>query len=253
MLTAEDYEKLTQLMQENDEFSYVVRRITEENKYLLSKTSHELRNMLTLIGSSLQLMEKQHPEVANFKYWNQIIDDLSTTNQLLVELAGYNESREIIMQKGDLSELIIHTVASFQGECLNRGILLKESIDKETLEYTKDYIFDHLRLKQALVNLLKNAMEACECGDTITISLQLATKNNPEEKDSLVIGISDTGTPICQEDLSSIFEPYYTTKESGTGLGLTIVRNIVLKHGGDIVVNSSENQTSFYLKLPIAV
>ena len=91
MLTAEDYERMTQLMSLNDEFSYIVRQLAEENKYMLSKTSHELRNMFTLIGSSLQLIEKQHPEVIDFKYWNQIIQDLESTNQLLLELSGYNE------------------------------------------------------------------------------------------------------------------------------------------------------------------
>lgn len=253
VLTAEDYEKMAQLMRQNDEFSYVVRQITEENKYLLSKTSHELRNMLTLIGSSLQLMEKQHPEVAQFKYWNQITQDLETTNQLLVELSGYNESKDMIMQKGDLAKLISNTVASFQSECLNRGILLKESINEETLEYTKEYIFDHLRLKQALVNLIKNAMEACEYGDTITVSMNLGEKENDDDQNLIVICISDTGTPIDEENLASIFEPYYTTKESGTGLGLAIVKSIILRHGGDIQVNSTSQATSFLFELPLVV
>lgn len=253
MLTAEDFEKMTHLMRQNDEFSYVVRQITEENKYLLSKTSHELRNMLTLIGSSLQLMEKQHPEVEQFKYWNQINQDLETTNHLLLELSGYNESRDMIMQKGDLAKLINNTVASFQGECLNRGVLLKKSINEETLEYTKEYIFDHLRLKQALVNLIKNAMEACEDGDTITVSMTLGEKEKCDEQNTIVICISDTGTPIDEENLSSIFEPYFTTKESGTGLGLAIVRSIILRHGGDIKVNSTKKNTSFLFELPLVI
>lgn len=253
MLTAQDYEKMTQLMQQNDEFSYIIRQITEENKYLLSKTSHEMRNMLTLIGSSLQLMEKRNPEVQEFKYWNQIMQDLDTTSQLLVELSGYNESRDLIMQKGDLAKLIMNTIASFQSECLNRGILLKESINEETLEYTKEYIFDHLRLKQALVNLIKNAMEACDDGDTITVSMNLGEKHGSNGQSSIIICISDTGTPIDQENLSTIFEPYYTTKESGTGLGLAIVRSIILRHGGDIQVNSTGEVTSFLFELPLVV
>ena len=253
MLTAQDYEKMTQLMQQNDEFSYIIRQITEENKYLLSKTSHELRNMLTLIGSSLQLMEKQHPEVEEFKYWKQIMQDLETTNELLVELSGYNESKDLIMQKGDLAKLITNTIASFQSESLNRGILLKESINEETLEYTKEYIFDHLRLKQALVNLIKNALEACEYGDTITVSMNISEKPNSNGSSSIIICISDTGTPIDQESLSSIFEPYYTTKESGTGLGLAIVKSIIIRHGGDIQVNSTGEETSFFFELPLVV
>jgi len=253
MLTAEDYEKMAHLMRQNDEFSYVVRQITEENKYILSKTSHELRNMLTLIGSSLQLMEKQHPEVENFKYWNQIHQDLESTNQLLLELAGYNESRDLIMQKGDLARLISSTVSSFQGECLNRGILLKESIDDNTIEYTKEYIFDHLRLKQVLVNLIKNAIEACEDGDTITVSMTLGEKGRPDEQNSIVICISDTGIPIDEENLSFVFEPYFTTKKSGTGLGLAIVRSIIIRHGGDIKVSSTKKNTSFLFELPLVV
>lgn len=251
MLSIDDYEKMAQLMKQNEEFAYIIRQITEENKYLLSKTSHELRNMLTLIGSSMQLLEKQHSEVTEFKYWNQVRQDLDTTNQLLLELIGFNESNDMIMQKGDLAKLITNTVASFKGECYNRGILLKESIDEATLEYTKEYIFDQLRLKQALINLIKNAMEACEKGDTITVSMNLGTNEDHDELNTIVISVTDTGTPIDEENLPSIFEPYFTTKEMGTGLGLAIVRNIILKHGGDILVNSTKQNTSFLIELPL--
>lgn len=253
MLTAEDYEKMAHLMRQNDEFSYVVRQLTEENKYLLSKTSHELRNMLTLIGSSLQLMENQHPEVLDFKYWNQISQDLKSTNQLLLELSNYNESRDMIMQKGDLARLISNTVNSFQGECLNQGILLKESIDDKTFEYTKEYIFDHLRLKQVLVNLIKNAIEACNEGDTITVSMTLGEKEGTQDYNSIILSITDTGTPIDEESLPFIFEPYFTTKENGTGLGLAVVKSIIIRHGGDIKVNSTNKSTSFYFELPMVV
>jgi signal transduction histidine kinase len=100
-------------------------------------------------------------------------------------------------------------------------------------------------MKQALLNLIKNAQAAMPKGGLLTI----ATLGSESE---IRISICDTGTGISPENLKKIFEPYFTTKDSGTGLGLTLVYKIIREHHGDISVDSREGEgTDFEIILPV--
>ena len=102
-------------------------------------------------------------------------------------------------------------------------------------------------IKQAFLNLIQNAFAAMPNGGTLTVQ----SKSNG---DYISIVIADTGVGIPQEKLSKIFEPYYTTKASGTGLGLTLVYKIMKEHNGEIHVTSEVNKgTTFVLDFPIPV
>jgi signal transduction histidine kinase len=106
-------------------------------------------------------------------------------------------------------------------------------------------MIDPKHLKQALLNIVKNAIAAMPNGGTLTISA--VTRH-----DELQISISDTGIGIPEELLAKIFEPYFTTKESGTGLGLTITFKIIKEHNGEITVESKPSKGStFTIHLPI--
>jgi signal transduction histidine kinase len=108
-----------------------------------------------------------------------------------------------------------------------------------------EVMIDRKYLKQALLNILKNALAAMPDGGTLTITT--SAKN-----DELLIAISDTGIGIPEDLLSKIFEPYFTTKESGTGLGLTITFKIIKEHNGEITVESTPSKGStFTIHLPI--
>jgi signal transduction histidine kinase len=105
--------------------------------------------------------------------------------------------------------------------------------------------FDERYMKQALLNLIKNAMAAMNGGGVLT----LKTEGRDGE---IQISVSDTGIGISEENISKIFEPYFTTKETGSGLGLTLIFKIVREHRGDISVKSKEGEgTSFKITLPI--
>jgi signal transduction histidine kinase len=103
---------------------------------------------------------------------------------------------------------------------------------------------DANQIKQALVNLIKNAMQATTRGGTLTVE----TGQNP---DDVWVSVADTGGGIPKEQVNHIFEPFYTTKEKGTGLGLMIVQRIVRQHRGHIELESREGQgTTFRIWLP---
>jgi signal transduction histidine kinase len=112
------------------------------------------------------------------------------------------------------------------------------------------------RLEQVLINLIQNAVEASPHGSVVEIDLWTATADTPQARraggDSLVIGVRDHGVGIPEEERDKIFEPFFTSKAHGTGLGLYISHHIVESHGGRIVVESRPGEGScFLLCLPL--
>jgi len=104
--------------------------------------------------------------------------------------------------------------------------------------------FDPAQIKQVLVNLLKNAMQAMNRGGRVTV-----TTETMGEDAALIV--SDTGAGMTEEQISRVFQPFFTTKEKGTGLGLMIVQRIVRDHGGQIDVESASGKgTTFRIRLP---
>jgi two-component system NtrC family sensor kinase len=100
------------------------------------------------------------------------------------------------------------------------------------------------QLRQVFLNLFANATDAMPKGGTINVATTIQDKD-------VVFTISDTGTGISQENIDKIFEPLFTTKSNGTGLGLTVSRSIIEEHGGTIMVESETNKgTKFTIKLP---
>jgi signal transduction histidine kinase len=107
---------------------------------------------------------------------------------------------------------------------------------------------DPVRLKQALWNLLSNALDAGDSGARIRITLE----TNPEKK-LAVLKVQDWGSGIPYEIRNRLFEPFTTTKDKGTGLGLAVVMGIAESHGGSIDVESSPEGTTFTITLPLHI
>jgi signal transduction histidine kinase len=106
-------------------------------------------------------------------------------------------------------------------------------------------LVDERYMKQALLNLVKNAQAAMAGGGTLTVKTTLA-------ESEIKLSINDTGIGINSKNLAKIFDPYFTTKETGTGLGLTLAFKIIREHRGEITVQSKERKgTCFTISLPI--
>ena len=105
--------------------------------------------------------------------------------------------------------------------------------------------FDSGRIRQVLINLFKNSLEAMPKGGDLTVSAEV-------QDDDLVLKITDTGHGIAPEQLQNLFTPFFTTKEGGTGLGLTICRGLISQHQGEINIESAVNRgTTCTIRLPI--
>lgn len=143
---------------------------------------------------------------------------------------------------GDLNTVVEATLAVLAPELQNRQLVVVKELTRSLPEAR----FDPVQIKQVLLNLLKNAMQAMRAGGILTLTTGTGA-------DGVWVSVSDTGNGIPQETLNRIFEPFYTTKRKGTGLGLMIVQRILRAHGGKIELNSEPGKgTTFRFWLPLA-
>lgn len=210
-------------------------------EYLLGKFSHELRNPLTTVSSTIQLIESQHPEVKNFKYWSNLSEDLAYMNQLITELSDFSKSETLHISTFSLRALLEHISLSFAASIANSKVEYTSKISPSINQITGD----KTKLQEVFLNLLKNAFEAAAPNKTIYLEAFCDTH-------TIYIRIEDTGCGITPEQLPTIFDPFVTYKKDGSGLGLAISNNIIRAHGGSIHVESTVNVgTTFTISLPL--
>lgn len=216
-------------------------QMTSGESLELSKMFHEIKNPLTLINSSLQLIESEHPEVLDFRFWTQTMEDIKNLRTLVDELSAFQKGTFInktLINLFDFTEDLLESTAAY---LLETGTPLTLECDISDL----DFYADETKLRQAIINLLKNAAESSPAGNAITLCITADT-------DLLTFKVSDRGCGISAENLQKIFEPFHTTKSYGTGLGLPIVKRIVDSHGGRLSINSGEGAgTTVQIFLPL--
>ncbi len=145
------------------------------------------------------------------------------------------------LQLGSLNEVVHKTLTLVQPELDNRALTVRTKLARQLAVSP----IDPTQIQQVLVNLIKNAMQAMTKGGTLTLQ-------TGEGADGVWVSVTDTGGGIPQEQINRIFEPFYTTKKKGTGLGLMIVQRIVRAHGGRIELESHVGRgTTFRIWLPL--
>lgn len=213
-----------------------------EDSLELSKMFHEIKNPLTLINSSLQLIESDHPEVKDFRFWNQTMQDIQNLRKLIDELSSFQKGTILNITKINLFDFTEDLLESTAGFLLETGTPLNFICDINDL----DFYADEVKLRQAVVNLLKNAAESSTSGSPIELRITA-------DEHILSICVADQGCGISEKQMSKIFEPFHTTKSYGTGLGLPIVKRITESHGGTLSIHSREGAgTTVTLSLPLS-
>lgn len=243
MLHNIDINKMNQLMEENKDARQIISQLLENHHTTVSTIAHEIRNPLTLVSSSLQIMQLQHPELKEIPNWNQTMEDVDFMRQLLEELSTFNNGNTLHYSVFSIEQLLKNIAISF-------AISLDE--EESDIEFSSSiptglgkFTGDKIKLEEVFLNLLRNAKEAIDGEGTIYLSAE-------RKNDILIIQISDNGCGIPEEHLDSIFEPFKTYKQGGTGLGLSLSKRIIESHHGSISVSSEPGKgTTFTIKLPI--
>ena len=257
MLSSTDHDKLQQIMQENPENRELLTRLFMSHKMEISTISHEIRNPLTLVYSTLQLIESQHPEVLDFAHWTELHQDIEYMKLLLEDLSSYNNGGKLDCAPISTSTFFRRIALSFASSIVNTDIVFTSSIPEDLPVLMGDAV----KLRQAILNLLRNASDALKTGspDVKSDTCRFTGSHHPDisfsvyvQNDSLHIKIKDNGCGIASKDQESIFEPFVTHKADGTGLGLAITHRIIQAHQGTISLESALNTgTVLMITLPI--
>lgn len=189
---------------------------------------HEMRNPLSSIMMNLQILQKQLPENDKAARHMEIaIGGASRLERMFKDLLNFARPIEIVTRPTFLRPLIDEVIAGFAGTIDQRNI--RVNVDMQPPDHQSDIDAD--RLRQVLINLIANAFEAMPDSGELTIVAQ--AKN-----ERIDFSIRDTGIGITAEGQQRLFEPFFTSKDNGTGLGLLMTRKIVEAHGGTIEIDS---------------
>ncbi|MBP3038405.1 PAS domain-containing protein [Bacillaceae bacterium Marseille-Q3522] len=207
---------------------------------LAAGIAHEIRNPLTSIKGFIQLLEDNIKDYS--VYFNVILSELMRIDSIINEFLILAKPQEVKFSYNDIKQIILETVELLNAQAVLFDVQFQTSFPKDLpMIYC-----ERNQLKKVFINLIKNAIEVMMSGGLITISIV-------EEKEKQIrISVEDQGCGIPEDKLKRLGEPFYTTKERGTGLGLMVSYKIVKEHNGYIEVESELNKgTIFHIYLPI--
>jgi signal transduction histidine kinase len=214
---------------------------------LAAGVAHEIRNPLNAISMATQRLKMDFvpgdPNKAiEFRNLSTIIrDEIKRLNGIIEEFLSFSKSRRLQLSDFSLTEVLQKIVSLIREEAAVRGI----TIETRWRQTPAIIPMDVNKLQQSFLNLIKNALESMPAEGKITITV------DKEGKNYLLVSISDTGCGMTAEEIEKIFNPEYTTKEKGVGLGIPLANEIIRGHGGEIRVISRKGEgTTFDVVLP---
>lgn len=209
-------------------------------KQMARKLAHEIKNPLSPIQLTLQQMvdkyeggDSRYQKLLNECY-AIINEEIGSLRKLVQEFSEFGRLPELNLLNGDLNELIREVSVMFS----NR---IEMRLDEALIQFS----FDEDRIRRVLINLIQNAIQADPQGHPVKVKTEYSDNR-------VRISVSDQGSGISEENLSKIFEPHFSSKKEGMGLGLAITRLIIEEHQGTIQVHSKINEGSeFVIELPV--
>ncbi len=213
---------------------------------LAATVAHEIKNPLGSISIYVQLLRKSLARIPDgtpeelAQYLDIIDEEIERLNRIVVDFLFAVRPLKFEFTSLDLN-LIIQSLAAFMSEELSHASVTLILDLAQSLPHIQG---DDRFLRQMLINLIQNSLAAMPTGGTISIATS-------QTDDVITLTVSDTGTGIPADVIDRIFEPYFTTKADGTGLGLAMAYKVVKEHGGDIYVQSEVGKgTCFRITLP---
>ncbi|QYR21567.1 PAS domain-containing protein [Paenibacillus sp. sptzw28] len=208
--------------------------------------AHEIRNPLTAIRGFLQMFRKTLTESGMHKeveYTNIMLTELDRINDLVSEFLMLSKPRHVVNERIDMEAVLREIMPMISSEALLHGV----SVHLDAEGQWPRVMADREMLKQVFLNICKNGIEAMTNGGTLTVSGRMEVDAGAKR---LVIDIQDTGPGIPVHMLDNIFDPFVTTKQNGTGLGLSVCQRILHDFGGFVRAASNEKGALFTIVLP---
>lgn len=228
---------------------YYLKSIKEAEKQavagrIAAGIAHEIRNPLTTVRGYLQLLQsKVEPKVANL-FSELLIPEIDRANKIITDFLAIAKPAQTNMEWMNAGYFLNDYLITFlqtQATLYNVDLQLEINPNIDNLFF----MGDREELLQVFMNLMQNSIQA-KNSEKLKITIQVQ-----EEENYLQVIFADNGSGISPEVFANIFEPFFSTKDYGTGLGLSVSKKIIENHSGLLTAKSNQNGTTFYIELPI--
>ncbi|MFF2448392.1 ATP-binding protein [Neobacillus sp. NPDC058068] len=208
---------------------------------LAASIAHEVRNPLTVVKGFLQLMQQQE-NGKNYEYLSLVLSELGRAESIISDYLNFAKPKFEKIETFQLKEVLSEVVMLLEPLAVKQGVELKSELDASEFSL----VTDRNQLKQALVNLIKNGIEATTDGGIVTIHSKI-------DNNQAAIQISDTGKGMTKEQIARIGTLFYTTKDKGTGLGTSVSLRIIETMKGKVSYQSEPGLgTEVTMVLPVS-
>lgn len=234
----------------NRELKVARERLIESEKMvavgeMTSGLAHEIRNPLVSIGGFVRRLYKKFPGDDQVQsYFQVILNEVERLEKLLNEINEFSQDPRGRYKEWDLNRIVDEALGLIQRELDERGITVNKEWGK-----VPEIFGDHRQLRHIFYNLFLNSGQAMTKGGTLTLRTFLTQET---DRSWVVCEVRDTGGGIPPELLHNIFNPFFTTKDQGSGLGLSIVHKIITRHRGELNIDNRPGEgVSFLVKFPL--
>ena len=212
---------------------------------LAAGIAHEIRNPLTTVKGFIQLLKPYLTEIGKAQYADIAIDEINRANDLIYEFLDVTKPYERKKEEISLNKLVENIAILYEGETSLQNVQLVYDTSSEN-----PLVFGNRKqLKQVLMNIIKNALEAITDNKNEYGHVHISVESK-DEYASIII--KDNGCGIDEDTIQKLFMPFYSTKKTGTGIGLGICKNIIEEHDGSLNVCSTPGKgTNITINLPI--
>ncbi|WP_242308644.1 ATP-binding protein [Bacillus cereus group sp. BfR-BA-01524] len=236
----------------DDGICCIFKNITEKKKYeqelkrlsnidligqMAAGISHEIRNPMTTVLGFLQLLKEENTYEKHNKYFHLMIEELNRANSIITEFLSMGNTRKLDLQMLDLNSIIRDIIPLIKVDTHNQNKYIQ--VDTNDIP---ELLLNRNEIRQLLMNLYRNGLEAMNTGKVLTISTY------KEGQNCVVLAVRDQGKGIRPEVLEKLGTPFYTTKDNGTGLGLGVCYAIAARHNAKIEIKTGSEGTTFFVK-----
>lgn len=194
---------------------------------------HEIRNPMTTVQGFLQILSQNHEFNEHREYFDLMLDELKRANLIISEFISLAKNKVANLQSHNLNSIIQALAPLLMADALNGDKNIKFELSK-----LPNILLDENEIRQLILNLVRNGLEAMQNGGNVTVKTW-------QEKNKVMLSVMDEGDGIKEEILEKLGTPFVSTKENGTGLGLAVCYSIISRHQAILQVKSSQTGSSF--------
>lgn len=209
---------------------------------MFGSLAHEIKNILTTVRGFVQLLGKDQQDTSKIGYTDFILSELDRAHGILRNSIFYSNSKEQRVNICKIPDIINDVIGNLHDVIINSNI----SLDLEIQDNLPAITGDSTQFRQVFLNIIQNAIEAMPNGGTLGVHCYL---NNNIQINTV---ITDTGVGMPASVRSKVFQPFFSTKHGGTGLGLSVAKQVIEQYKGQVFIKSAKNKgTTFTIILPL--